>query len=273
MNLEKNKVFYEPWSFAIIEDCLNKKEISQVKKEIVNCTNYDDRVMVNRKRIHKGSKNFQYLTKKSKAVKKIYNHMNTEKFYKKVRNLFDLSKLNWIPDSKYSSFSKNFYGEQEFSIKEKVIKKLSSLKLIKTSMSLDMDFSVSEKGYFRIPHRERDTKVMTFLIYLNTMKKAHGGALEIYKSKKNENFQNKYSRFPKKTEIKFLTKMPPKAGRMVIFFSSPDSYHAAEIIKKSNLKRVFIYGAFALNKKVSWSRNKIKQSRPTGLDEREAQNP
>ena len=63
MNLEKNKVFYEPWSFAIIEDCLNKKEISQVKKEIVNCTNYDDRVMVNRKRIHKGSKNFQYLTK------------------------------------------------------------------------------------------------------------------------------------------------------------------------------------------------------------------
>ena len=45
---------------------------------------------------------------------------------------------------------------------------------------------------------------------------------------------------------------------MIIFLSTPDSYHAAEKIYKDKLKRVFIYGSFSLNKKVAWTKNKFK---------------
>ena len=152
------------------------------------------------------------------------------------------------------NIQKNFYGEQKFSFKEKIIKLLSYLNLIKTSMNLDIDFSVSEKGYYRSPHRDRNTRVINFLIYLNTIKKEYGGSLEIHEFKHNKSSQESYSRFPAKNDVKCVKKINAKAGRLVVFSSSPNSYHAAEKIKKDNLKRVFIYGSFSLNKKVNWKK-------------------
>ena len=255
MNFKKKQIFYNPWPFIVIDDFLEKKEILNIKREILNQKKYDDKVMTNRKRINKGSENFQYLTIKSVAVKKFYNQINNEKFYKKIRNFFNDSKLSWIPNEKFSVFSKDFFGEQKFSFKEKIIKGLSFFNLIKTSMNLDIDFSVSEKGYHRPAHRDRDTRVINFLIYLNSFNKKHGGTLEIHKSKYKMDKQDHYSRFPRKNHTSLVKKIPAKAGRMVIFLSTPDSYHAAEKIYKDKLKRIFIYGSFSLNKKVLWKKN------------------
>ena len=60
-----------------------------------------------------------------------------------------------------------------------------------------------------------------------------------------------------KKDTKKLKKIYAKAGRMVIFLSTPDSYHAAEKIHKGDSKRIFIYGSFSLNKAVSWKRNNL----------------
>ena len=78
--------------------------------------------------------------------------------------------------------------------------------------------------------------------------------MEIHQSNKNKKLQDDYSRFPDKNQIKKIKKIQAKAGRLIVFFSSPDSYHAAEKIKKDKIKRVFIYGSFSLNKKVVWKR-------------------
>ena len=43
-----------------------------------------------------------------------------------------------------------------------------------------MDFSVSEKGYVRGIHRDRVTRVVNFLIYLNKLPYKSGGDLEIF---------------------------------------------------------------------------------------------
>lgn len=254
MNFKKKQIYYNPWPFMVVDNFLEKKEILSIKREILSHNNYDDKVMTNRKRINKGSENFQYLTKKSKAVKKLYNQINNEKFYKKIRNFFNDDKLNWAPNEKFSLFSKDFFGEQKFSFKEKIVKGLSFFNLIKTSMNLDIDFSVSEKGYYRSAHRDRDTRVINFLIYLNSFKKQYGGTLEIHKSKYTRDKQDDYSRFPKKSHTRLVKRIPAKAGRMVIFLSTPDSYHAAEKIYKDKLKRIFIYGSFSLNKKVFWKK-------------------
>lgn len=255
MNLKNKKIFYKPWPYMVIEDFLKKDEINKIKNEILVNNDFDDKVMTNRRRINKGSTNFINLTKKSKAIKNIFNKLNSQKFYQEVSKIFDKKKLTWIPDENFSLYSKDFFGEQKFSFKEKITKILSFFNLIKTSLYLDIDFSVSEKGYYRAAHRDRDTRILNFLIYLNNFNKKNGGSLEIHKYKYSSNLQEKYPRFPKKKDTNMLKKIPPKSGRMVIFLSTPDSYHAAEKIFMGNSKRIFIYGSFSLNKKVSWRKN------------------
>ena len=256
MNFKKIKKSYSPWTFAIVDNFLNPNEILKIKKEILNYKSFDDKVMVNRTRINKGSKNFNRIIQDSKNIKKFYNKINSINFYKKIRSLFDDKKLHWFPETQFSAYSKSFYGEQRFSLKEKIIKKLSFFDMIKTSMNLDIDFSISEKGYYRSPHRDRDTRVISFLLYLNTIDKNHGGSLEIHESKKIKSQQDNYARFPNKNDLKKVKKIQAKAGRLIVFFSSPDSYHAAEEIKKDKIKRVFIYGSYSLNKKVTWIQSK-----------------
>ena len=254
MNFKNIKINYEPWTYAVVDNFLSKKEILNLKKEIINFKSFDDKVMINRNRINKGSDNFNKIIQHSKNIKKLYNRINSQKFYQKVYNFFDPLKIQWTPEADFKKYSKNFFGEQKFSLKEKIIKKLSLLNIINSTLNLDIDFSVSKKGYYRSPHRDRDTRVLSFLLYLNTVNKEHGGSLEIHQSNKNKKLQDDYSRFPEKNQIKKIKKIQAKAGRLIVFFSSPDSYHAAEKIKKDKIKRVFIYGSFSLNKKVVWKR-------------------
>ena len=254
--MKKNiKVFYKPWTYGIIENFLSQKEIIKLRKEVLRFNKFDDKVMVNRNRINKGSKNFNELIKRSSSINNFYKKMNSKKFYHEIKSSFNENKIDWMPEDQFSKFSPNSFGEQKFSLKENIIKIFSSLKMIKTKMNLDIDFSVSEKGYFRSPHRDRDTRVINFLFYLNTLKDTEGGSLALYKSKSDQSNQNNFNRFPKPKDIKLAKRLKPKSGRMIIFFSSPNSYHGAEKIKKDKIKRIFIYGSYSLNKKVIWKKN------------------
>ena len=116
-----------------------------------------------------------------------------------------------------------------------------------------MDFSVSEKGYFRGPHRDRDSRVVNFLIYLNGLKKKDGGVLSFYKVKKKNNYD--YPRFPKQKEVYVSKKIISKQGVGAFFLSTPDSYHAVSRFNgRINKKRYFIYGSYSLNKPVRWAK-------------------
>ncbi len=206
---KKIKVFYKPWSYGIIDNFLSPKEILKLKKEVLEFNKFDDKVMVNRNRINKGSKNFNELIKKSKSIDSFYKKINSKTFYNNIKKLFNRKKINWIPNDKFSKFLPNFYGEQKFSLKEEAIKFFAYFKIIKTSMNLDIDFSISEKGYIRPPHRDRETRVLNFLFYLNTLKEQDGGPLALYKEKKAEYNQDKYNRFPKTKDIQIVKRIKP----------------------------------------------------------------
>ena len=69
----------------------------------------------------------------------------------------------------------------------------------KNIVYLDIDFSISSKGYSRGPHRDRDSRVINFLIYLNNLSKKDGARLKLYNVKKKSTI--------KKKEISFKTQI------------------------------------------------------------------
>ena len=51
---------------------------------------------------------------------------------------------------------------------------------------------------FTDAHRDRDTRVISFLLYLNTISKKDGGQFEVYKTKQFAKNPKTFSRFPNK---------------------------------------------------------------------------
>ena len=256
MNFEKINTYYDPWPHLIIEEFISQKFAQELKNEILNFDNFDDTVMVNRQRINKGSKNFEKILSSSINIKKIYEFLNNDNTFKTLLNFFKADKLNWKFNNNYKSFSKDYFGKQQDSISENIIKFLANKNFIGTKLNLDIDFSVSGKGYYRGPHRDRDTRVLNFLLYLNNFNLNDGGAFEIFDYEKNhETNQHDYPRFPEAKHVKISKTVQPVEGKMVIFLSTPNSYHAASQFIAENKKRVFVYGSYSFNRKVDWTKN------------------
>ena len=76
-----------------------------------------------------------------------------------------------------------------------------------------MDFSVAKKVISE-PHHDKNTRIINFLLYLNTLENS-GGALEIYKYKKNK---DTHSQFPKFDDVELDNKIDPKGGKLIVFF-------------------------------------------------------
>ena len=171
-----------------------------------------------------------------------------DKFYK-----IQSKKLSWKIDEKVKYFSKNNYGKQKDDFTENLVKFLTSKNIIRTKLNLDIDFSVSGKGYNRGPHRDRETRILNFLLYLNSFDEKDGGDFRIYDFQNNEfKNQNDYPRFPHKNLVFSARSVQPKKSTLIAFLSTPNSYHAAGEFLPEDKKRVFIYGSYSLNKKVNW---------------------
>ena len=72
MNINNFNISYEPWPHIVFNNFLNNQQCEEIIKEILNQPKYDDKVMVNRNRIFKGSKNFDKILSKSPNMKNIY---------------------------------------------------------------------------------------------------------------------------------------------------------------------------------------------------------
>ena len=247
-SFKKVKNNNSPFPLLIIDNFITNKLCLKLKESILINEKYDDLVMNGRKRINKGSKNFKIFIKKNKEIKKIYDNLNNISFYNKINKFLDVHFNNdhWLMSNKISKFSKKNYGLQKG---KKFTKNFNRIK-IKNTLNLDIDFSSSQNGYFREAHRDRETRVINFLLYLNTIKKKDGGELEIFNYKKK---QKLYPRFPVKKDIIKKLSLKPIASRFIFFRSTPNSYHGVSKFKSIKNKRVFLYGSYSLNNKVNWT--------------------
>jgi len=235
------------------DNFLNKDEAKALCDEVEDFSNFDDLVMNGRNRVNKGSANFYKYLEKYPNVFKLYNDLNSEKNFLNFKNLLfrekKMEKSSWKPQIVPYEYSNDDYGEQRFNIFKYLRKTNIVSNFFSKKINLDIDFSKSQYGYFRNAHRDRDTRIISFLIYLNTIDENEGGAFEVYNIKKDV---KKLPRFPKLAEVEKSQKFPPKAGQLFIFLSSPNSYHGVSKFLSHNKSRIFIYGSYSLDRKVKW---------------------
>ena len=240
MNFKKIKLIKKPFPILITDNFIKSNVQKKLIKEILE--------MDNNKPVKKvmGGR-YQYsnhMFKKDSECNKIFDFFNQNSTF---RLLFDqmtnISNTFSIDENSYIDFVKN---RNKLDI---IINKFFPV-LNKKRFFLEMDFSVAKNNYFREPHHDKNTRILSFLLYLNTTKKKNGGSLEIYQYKK---FNKIFERFPNKNNLKLIKKIPPKFGKLIVFLSSPESIHGVEkFVAKNNEKRIFLYGSYTSFSNVNW---------------------
>ena len=104
-----------------------------------------------------------------------------------------------------------------------------------------MNYSLAFKGYKLKTHTDKNSRLIVFLLYLNELND-DGGHLEIYSKNPNVNDQ-----------FKLEKKFKPMGGKLIVFLSSPESFHNVSKIEKPNTERYFCYGGYTSMNQVNWS--------------------
>jgi len=165
---------------------------------------------------------------------KIENPSRLEKLYKSISNE-KVKSAGTYTLAKYFAF--RLYRDLLRKVK---FSKIFNLK--KIPVELLYDYSKAGNGYFREIHRDSDSRVIVFLLYLNSLSdQTKGGTLDIFKLKKGEN-ENLAQ--PNKSMCEKIESVEPKPGRLVIFKNDNTSYHSVEKLNNSKDSRCFIYGGF-----------------------------
>ena len=213
--------------------------------------------------------------KNSKNWEKLHEKLYSNDFFQKSIKSLDL-------DSKQFEI-KNFFFKKELSIIEKKYKNLVNKKfsflttgtlfklllfriykeflfkikfLFRKKINLELlyDFSISKKGYKREIHRDSDSRIIVFLLYLNSFKNnGEGGDLNLHElSTKDE---NNIPAQPKNEDCKIVKTLSPKAGNLILFLNSAEAFHSVSEMM-GNEKRYFLYGSYtSLNKKNPFLKN------------------
>ena len=114
----------------------------------------------------------------------------------------------------------------------------------KLPVELLYDYSIAGDGYFREIHRDSDSRMIVFLLYLSSLpNETKGGSLDIFKLK--ENAKETLAR-PDPSMCEKIESITPKPGRLVVFKNDNNSYHSVEKLSDSKSSRYFIYGGFTL---------------------------
>lgn len=175
---------------------------------------------------------------------------NLTEIEKKYKNLIN-KKFSYL---KTGSLMKLLF----YRIYKQILFKMKFLLKRKINLELIYDFSISRKGYKREIHRDSDSRVIVFLLYLNTFKdNIEGGNLNLHELK-NKNL-NSVPPQPQSSDCNLIHSINPKAGRLVLFLNSTDAFHSvSEMV--GNQDRYFLYGSYtALNKKNPYLTNSSKK--------------
>tara|TARA_B100000787_G_scaffold164464_1_gene147167 strand:- start:89 stop:931 length:843 start_codon:yes stop_codon:yes gene_type:complete len=270
--------------YKVIENFINEDRcVELVNDAEAILTNNSEREILNNNRQSVFSTGiiFNELLTKSKNWKDLNERLYSREFYQEslnelnlnenefeVTNFFFKNKLNNI-EKKY----KNLINKKFSYLKIGTISKLLIIRIYKEllfkvkfffkkkiNLELIYDFSISRKGYKREIHRDSDSRIIVFLLYLNSFKKNDkGGNLNLHKLK-NETVDYLPAQ-PKLEECDLVKSFTPKAGRLVLFLNSSDAFHSVSEMLGDE-KRYFLYGSYtALNKENPFLRksaNKLK---------------
>ena len=236
-----------PYPVIIYENFLDIEKCNHIVSILNNKNNFDQNVMGGRKIIDVGTDNFKILLNE-KFFLELFNFFNS----KKIFNLF-LEKL--IKKSKFDKTLLNSFDNFIYSKKYNFSEILKIFNYFSHTIYLDFNFSLSQKGYKREIHRDKDNRIINFLLYFNEIKSKKGGDFEIYDQ---TDANASLSRHPDKNLLDHFLEITPKPGKLIVFLSSPNSYHAVSEMMDEKDKRFFVYGSYSTNKKqFPWQKFKL----------------
>ena len=257
--------------YKVIENFINENECRELiedAEKFLEIKSESEIINNNRKMIISTSVTYNELLKNAKNWDKLNEKINSYQFYEeclKSLNLdpkqFELKKFFFKRElSDIERKNKNFVNRKFsyletgtllklllFRIYKQILFKVKFLFKRKINLELLFDFSISQKGYKREIHRDSDSRVIVFLLYLNTFEnKGEGGDLNLHelvnKDEKNIPAQ------PKDENCRIVKTISPKTGNLVLFLNTAEAFHSVSEMMGAE-KRYFLYGSYtALNK-------------------------
>ena len=249
----------------LIKDAENFLELKSEREIISN----------NRQMIISTSVIYNELLKNSKNWEKLHEKLYSRQFYQnclenfnldsnlfELKNFFFKKELNQI-EKKYKNLVNKKFSYLEtrsllklilFRIYKEFLFKIKFLFKKKINLELLFDFSISKKGYKREIHRDSDSRIIVFLLYLNSFKKnGEGGDLNLHELINND--KTNIPAQPKNEDCKIVKTFSPKAGNLVLFLNTAEAFHSVNEMMGEE-KRFFLYGSYtALNKKNPFLKN------------------
>ena len=231
-----------PFPILCFDDFLTNDENNEIYNSIMKEDNFDENKWSGRKQIRNGSENYVRLLSQNKIIENLYLFFNDKKILEFFLKKFENNSKFYLDRNK---ILKNFKNDN----KQNIFQKLKSKIFQKNEISyLEMDFSKASKGYCREPHHDKNTRIISFLIYFNDLKPEDGGALEIFEYKKKPEI---FLSQPKSDDLLKVKTFVPKSKQLIVFLSNPISIHGVSTLKSSK-KRVFAYGSYTSNKIINW---------------------
>ena len=251
-------------NYAIIDNFLNKNSCEKLIKfsnDLLDNNSETINYHGNRSEIFSTYNSFQSMILNEKEIKDFNEYLSSNEFFELVCEKLSI---------KTSDFELvKYYNTQKFDILNKnrknislipdnqllkifVTRKIRQLKVKKIfnnyfskKKKLELLYGLSKAGnnYKQAIHRDSDSRLIIFLIYLNDIdEKAIGGNLDLYRKIGEISDIEK----PNINSLEKITSIKPKEGRLVIFKNEDYAYHGVNMMKNFSNHRYFIYGSFTL---------------------------
>ena len=255
--------------FFVIEDFLNAEDCRNLINDAKIFTKNIDffKYHGNREDITSSSLAYSQLLLESVNWKNLANKINSEEFFNicceklgvdsnkfHLKNFFNIEfptqnqriykmmsdkKLNLI--SSKSLIKYTLYRTYRDIVRKVKFSKLFNLN--KKPLELLYNYAKAGNGYTREIHRDSDSRLIVFVLYLNELSaNGEGGTFDIYKRIK----EDKNLAQPLHESCEKIESISPGLGKLIMFLNTDESYHAVSEMKNFEDYRYFIYGSFTL---------------------------
>jgi hypothetical protein len=272
-NFSQIKLIDSPYPHVIIENFLEGSDLDSLLSEFPKNTSNFQNVMGGRARLASDEAEFYEFIGGNKVWQNFYSALNNKAFVKNVIDIFSdkISDYNPVYDFEDFAFDCDFLEKRAFSdflrnsgkhqihkvaskdllkiVFFRVIKKITNLMRIndfrsRNELYLHLDISEASIGYGREIHHDNDNRLAAMVFYLTDQGDMQGGEFGIHEYIENTPL-DRCVPHPNDSEMKLSSLITPQKNTLVLFLSTPNSYHSVPVIKSLKNTRKFIYAGIS----------------------------
>lgn len=273
--LDQARQLAAPYPLLCLDECLPPEVLQALLSEFP--TNRETRrfsvVMGGRSRLCSDELEFHEFLEQRPAWRALYDHVNSEAFVQQVLERFDdqLAERGCSLQRPivFDPLAMKREAERRASDRRlwrRVLRKLHLLPPSEPEASfvpgpgqgdlvfVHFDLSAAGDGYAREVHRDMDNRIAAFLIYFSDADEVggEGGQFGIHRLRAGAE-DRPLPRQPQEAATEVVDMLEPARNRLVMFLSTPDSYHSVPRMHGTRAQRRFIYVGITAGRDLRWS--------------------